>query len=331
MGIASSSLLATLAKLEPDDIFGALFMISPVATAVWGWVSWARAKPRFALPKWRSGLALAGLVSVSLALLTYVPYLHAMSAMSLDEFKDKMNPTIVNVIGARIDFLLNLFAIGSALIGKGRIRVPVLASALLLQVILFIRKVHLVMEEPGKDAPKLRGNVHNTDTRFWVKTEGEKPITEEHFRSIEAACGRNLDFISAVYRIAGVHGLAGLVSPLANVLLIKVPGREGKESEGLEAVFARHGLKEMTEKSKYLGGYHYFVIADPKKNNAYELRERLLSSDLRGAEMEFEVFAAANPLASVPNDPLFFMQWDMTQIDAPTGWNLATGAGHRHP
>jgi subtilisin family serine protease len=33
------------------------------------------------------------------------------------------------------------------------------------------------------------------------------------------------------------------------------------------------------------------------------------------------------PLASVPNDPLLFMQWDMTQIDAPAGWSLSTGTG----
>jgi hypothetical protein len=121
----------------PDDIFGALFAISPVVFAVWGWVSWARAKPRFALPKWWSGLVLAGLVSVSLALLTYVPYLPALWAMPLDEFRD--NHTIVGVFWVRIDFFLNLFAIVSALIGKGRIRVrvAVMMSALLLQVILF--------------------------------------------------------------------------------------------------------------------------------------------------------------------------------------------------
>lgn len=140
MGIVRASLLATLAKLRSDDIFGAFFGISPVAFAVWGWVSWARAKPRFELPKWWSGLVLAGLVSVSLALLTYVPYLPAMWAMSMDEFKDKMSPTIiVRVFWVRIDFFLNLFAIVSALIGKGRIRVrvAVMMSALLLQAMLF--------------------------------------------------------------------------------------------------------------------------------------------------------------------------------------------------
>jgi len=49
------------------------------------------------------------------------------------------NHTIVGVFWVRIDFFLNLFAIVSALIGKGRIRVrvAVMMSALLLQVILF--------------------------------------------------------------------------------------------------------------------------------------------------------------------------------------------------
>jgi hypothetical protein len=186
-----------------------------------------------------------------------------------------------------------------------------------------IHKLHFTLEEPGHEAPKLRGGVHHTDTRFWVKTESDKPVTEEQFERIEGAFGRRLDSISAVYRIAGLHGLAGLVSPLANVLLVKAPEGEGRELEGL----ARHGLKESPEKSKYLGGFRYFVIEDAKKNNAYELRERLLSNELRGAEIQFEIFPAAMPLAAVPNDPLFFMQWDMTQIDALRGWDLSTGSG----
>ena len=60
----------------------------------------------------------------------------------------------------------------------------------------------------GTQAP--RNGVRRTATRFWVKTESDKPITEEHFQRIEAALGRELDFISGVYGIAGVHGLAGL-------------------------------------------------------------------------------------------------------------------------
>jgi hypothetical protein len=190
-----------------------------------------------------------------------------------------------------------------------------------------LHRLHFIFEEPGAEAARPRGGVHHTDTRFWVKAESDKPITEEQLDRIEAAFGGELDFISAVYRIAGMHGLPGLVSPLANILLIKVPGREGAEHPGLAAVIARYGLREMPEKSRYLGGFRYFVIEYPKKVNAYELRERLLSDELRGAEIEFEIFAAAMPLASVPNDPLFFLQWDMAQIDAPAGWNLATGTG----
>ena len=187
-----------------------------------------------------------------------------------------------------------------------------------------LHRLHLTFEEPGSEPARPRGGVHHTDTRFWVKAESDKPITEEHFQRVEAAFGRELDFISGVYRIAGVHGLAGLVSPLANVLLIKAPERE---STDLAPLIAEHGLKEIREKSIYLGGFRYVVVEEPKKHNAYELREGLLSKELRGAEIQFEIFAAANPLASVPNDPLFFLQWDMAQIDAPAGWNLSTGTG----
>jgi hypothetical protein len=67
-------------------------------------------------------------------------------------------------------------------------------------------------------------------------------------------------------------------------------------------------------------------VLDPKKENALECAERL--SRLGGVQ---EAHPDWLPLissltATTPNDPLFPQEWDMTQIGAPTGWDLSHGS-----
>ena len=67
-------------------------------------------------------------------------------------------------------------------------------------------------------------------------------------------------------------------------------------------------------------------VLDPKKENALECAERLS----RVSEVQ-EAYPDWQPLISsltttTPNDPLFSQQWDMTQIGAPTGWDLSQGS-----
>ena len=182
----------------------------------------------------------------------------------------------------------------------------------------------LFLEAREAGTPDVLGEVINhTETRYWVHTASGRPIDDEGLDRIEDALGQRFAFTSPVYRAPGVPGRDGYFSPLANVVLIKL--REPEQGRPIEAV-ERLGLTEVVEKSRYLGEYRYFVAANPRSEHVYRLREQLLA-EFPGAELQFETMPMVVPITVVPNDPLFFRQWDMTRIDAPAGWDISTGSG----
>jgi hypothetical protein len=76
------------------------------------------------------------------------------------------------------------------------------------------------------------------------------------------------------------------------------------------------------------------VIDDPLEG--IFLLELAPGSDVMQAVQGFSANAAvewaepdylAYPTATTPNDPLFSLQWGLSQIDAPTAWDISTGAG----
>ncbi|MCW3476398.1 S8 family serine peptidase [Rhodovastum sp. RN2-1] len=112
-------------------------------------------------------------------------------------------------------------------------------------------------------------------------------------------------------------------------MLIRFATTDGREKAG--GVFQRFHMTEVTEKSRYLQPYSYFVLANPETQSAYLARSSVLSA-LKEVVLEarFENMPLLKPLTVVPNDPLFAQQWDMTRIGAgdpgATGWDLSTGA-----
>jgi hypothetical protein len=76
------------------------------------------------------------------------------------------------------------------------------------------------------------------------------------------------------------------------------------------------------------------VIDDPLEG--IFLLELAPGSDVMQAVQGFSANAAvewaepdylAYPTATTPNDPLFSLQWGLSQIDAPTAWDISTGSG----
>jgi hypothetical protein len=192
-----------------------------------------------------------------------------------------------------------------------------------------LSRIGMVIESAQPGAPgRITERINHTNTRFWVRSTNDKPISDASYREVEAAFPGTLEFISAVYRLSEAPVRGGMASPLANVILIKEAARtpEGGRDNGLAAVIAEARLVEVTEKSKYLGGYRYFLLPEPKQENAYQIRERLAKTH-QAIEVEFETMPMVLPITSTPNDPLYFRQWDMVKIDAPNGWDIATGAG----
>jgi Subtilase family len=190
-----------------------------------------------------------------------------------------------------------------------------------------LAKHDLMLEAKEPGTPDVLGEVINhTETHYWARTVSGGPIEEDTCNKLEAELGRHFAFISPVYRSPGMTGRGGCFSPLANIVLIKLPeSREGLPMRPVQAV-ERLGLKEIVEKSRYLGGYRYFVVANPRKEHVFRLREKLLA-ELPGAELQLENMPMVRPTTAIPNDPLFFRQWDMTRIDAPAGWDISTGTG----
>jgi len=122
----------------------------------------------------------------------------------------------------------------------------------------------------------------------------------------------------------GEENRKGLLAPLPNVVVVKM--REQRQFEGNTPgihnaiiVAATDGtapaLQEVLEKSKYLNGYRYFVITNPREVNAYQIRQRLLESNNRiVTDVQFETMPLITPTSVSPKDTLFAQQWDMTHI-----------------
>ncbi|HBL14509.1 MAG TPA: hypothetical protein DD379_24600 [Cyanobacteria bacterium UBA11162] len=177
--------------------------------------------------------------------------------------------------------------------------------------------------------------VNHTKQRFWVRTLSGKAIDDQLFDAIEKTFQEALEVIHPVYRLDNTQGRGGLLSPLSNVLVIKLnPQSIANNREvsrvsfnQLAAVITQPILSEVPEKSKYLGGYRYYLIENPKENTAYQLQQLLLEREKQLVqEARFENMPMLSPLTVVPNDTLFAQQWDMTQIDAPQGWDISTGS-----
>lgn len=193
----------------------------------------------------------------------------------------------------------------------------------------------LFLENGDSEQPVPGETVNHTDTRFWV--QARRAINQERFETIEkAAMALGLEWIGPVYRLAGEAGRRALMTPLPNVIVVRLREREGAAPELRHAfssavVQTEPVLQEVQEKSRYLNGFRYFLIMNVQQINAYQLRQRLQQANNPAiAAIEFETMPLITPTAIAPNDALFAQQWDMTRIEAggpgTTGWDLGTGA-----
>jgi len=191
--------------------------------------------------------------------------------------------------------------------------------------------------DPERGARRPLQAVNHTDRRFWVRSL-DGALDDERIARIEKALGKDLAWVGPVYRLAPRAGQApdarvDLLCPLPNVLLARL--RAGKDEDAARAgaaIGAAMGaagpaVSEDVEKSRHLGPWRYFRVADPRATNIYQLREQLLKQpDAPVQDLRFESMPLLRPAALVPNDPLYTQQWNMTQINAPAAWDLSTGS-----
>lgn len=204
------------------------------------------------------------------------------------------------------------------------------------EAVRFLATVDLFLEDGLDPEISVPGEIVNhTANRYFVQSR--RAINQERFEVIEkVALAFGVDFIAPVYRLAGEQGRRALLVPLPNVLVVRLREREGVASELQGPVIAAAKdqqaprLQEVPEKSKYLNGFRYYVIANEREVNAYQLRARLLNDESRPvADVQFEIMPVIRPTAIVPSDTLYTQQWDMERIGAgglgTSGWDLSTG------
>ena len=196
-------------------------------------------------------------------------------------------------------------------------------------------------DDTGTDKEKISRSleiVNHTDQRFWIRSQEGGVIDQKHLITLEKKLESSLDFIAPVYRLSSTNERGGLLCPLPHVLVVKLKSEPKPKIKEMASVLAaglsvdtrQPILTEDTEKSRYLGGFRYFVINEPKKYNAYELREILeKKAGDQVLDVRFENMPMLVPTTATPNDPLFPQQWNMTQIQAggagTTGWDISTG------
>ncbi|MEH7473090.1 S8 family serine peptidase [Priestia megaterium] len=167
--------------------------------------------------------------------------------------------------------------------------------------------------------------VNHTNQRFWVRTRNNQPIDQKLFGLIQEMLGNKLEWIGPVYFSGNVESSKEILCTLPNVLILKL-----NTNENASSILSGYGLTEIKEKSKYLGGYQYYVIGDEGEYSAYELKDLLLQRETPlVTEVHFENMPLIIPTSLIPNDTMFTQQWNMTQIQAGgpglTGWNISTG------
>jgi subtilisin family serine protease len=193
------------------------------------------------------------------------------------------------------------------------------------------------VQEPEKASRPRDTLINHTETRFWIRSASEKPVDDQLIQGLLEVFDGLLDWVGPVYRIGTIKGLGGMLCPLPNVLVIRPADQAQKQDKNhLAEILQEFGLKEVPEKSNYLGDYRYFtlpdyfVFADSRKNNAYNLRDVLkkeLSQFISDARLENMPMLSDD--TGLPNDSQFAAQWNMIQIKAGgpgiTGWDITQG------
>ena len=172
--------------------------------------------------------------------------------------------------------------------------------------------------------------INNTELRQWMRSSASAALPEDIVDRVQESFRDNLDWVGPVYRFENQEGRQEFICPLPNVLLIKPTPTATATGEDLAVRLSQYGLREVTEKSKYLGEYRYFVLDDPSSTSTFDIRNQLLDAEQQLVQdLRFENMPMVVPTAFTPNDPLFAQQWNMTQIQAGgaglTGWDISTG------
>jgi subtilisin family serine protease len=115
-------------------------------------------------------------------------------------------------------------------------------------------------------------------------------------------------------RIVGSNGIETTVVDESDRLILAKPKKTSQE-QAINAVAKRHGLKEKTKFNK-LKWKKYEV---PSGKSKAQIVDSLKATGLFEAVQEDKVYRTQD---TIPNDPFFGQLWGMTNISAPSAWDL---------
>jgi hypothetical protein len=197
-----------------------------------------------------------------------------------------------------------------------------------------LRELGFVLEDAQtheKETTRPMEVVNHTPRRFWIRALQSTPISQDLLEKLRSLLADRLEWIGPVYQMPDQRGRRSMLCPLPNVLVLRpLPHLTPEQLRALTQVLQRLGLREIPERSRYLAGFHYYVLAEANEVNVYALQSRLLEQEGRHLQaVRLETMPMIVPTAVEPNDPLYPNQWNMERIQAGgpgfTGWDITTG------
>lgn len=181
-------------------------------------------------------------------------------------------------------------------------------------------------------APNQGEAINNSEVRYWMHSSTAAALPEDISARSQEVFGDSLNWVGPVYRFENEAGRKALLCPLPNVLLVKPTRSALRAGTDLAGHLRAYGLREVPEKSRYLGEFRYFVLDDPLSTSAYDVYNNLLENEKELIqELRYDTMPMVIPTAVSPNDPMFAQQWDMVRIQAGgvgvTGWDRTRGNG----
>ena len=191
----------------------------------------------------------------------------------------------------------------------------------------FCDETNSILSKPGQI-------VNHTMRYYWVRSRTGQNISQTNLQGLAEQLQVHLNWIGPLYQLPDAEGRRGLFCPLPDTLIIKptIPVDERALAERLTQ--PPFNLKEVEERSRYGGGYRYFVLRDSQYQNVYEFPRLLKAEKALIQEVLFENVHLLSSAAHIPSDPYYSDggpyrshpgQWNMRQIKADQGWDISKG------
>lgn len=181
-----------------------------------------------------------------------------------------------------------------------------------------LSELDLLIYNQKEQSSRLRLEVNNSDRRFWIKAKNGKEITQESYEALTKNLKRKIDWIGPVYYVQeNEDEVARVYSISPNVIILD---KEMANNKKIQSRLKESKIILDERRSKYLSKHNVYKLEGEKSFNIVD------KFRFKKRTYEYEKIPLFRDFCVIPNDPLFVNQWNMNQIQAPTAWDITTGA-----